>query len=198
MTDQLPDTAPPPARELMSDDTLITRFQTGECDAFRILVNRHRERVRNLVYSILNDSAVVDDLAQDIFLKAYEGLPRFRFDAAFGTWLYRITVNRCRDEIRRKRTRIWIPLQHLLERDDRELAAKTSIPPDDPELRAAIAAAIAALPEKLRVPVLLRDVEGLSYDEIAGVVDCDVGTVKSRLFRGRERLRAALKPLMDA
>lgn len=182
----------------MSDDILITRFQTGDRDSFRVLVDRHRERVRNLVYSILTDSAIVDDLAQDIFIKAYEGLPRFRFDAAFSTWLYRITVNRCRDEIRKKRMRTWLSLHHLLERNDRELAVKTSVPPVEPELRGIIAAAIEALPEKLRIPVLLRDVDGLTYEEIAGIIDCEIGTVKSRLFRGRARLRTTLRPLMEA
>jgi RNA polymerase sigma-70 factor, ECF subfamily len=189
--------SPAPTEHETGDDVLVTLFQAGESDMFRLLVERHRERVRGLIYSILNDPSVVDDLAQDVFIRVFEALPRFRFDAAFTTWLYRITVNRCRDEIRRKKLRSWLSLHHLLERNDRELARHTTVAPEDPETREIIGRAIEALPEKFRIPILLRDVDGLSYEEIAEVLECEIGTVKSRLFRGRALLRTALQPLMD-
>ena len=181
-----------------SDDVLITLFQGGEQKVFRTLVERYRERIRNLIHAVLNDAGAIDDLAQDVFLKAYEGLPGFRFESSFYTWLYRIAVNRCRDEIRRKRVRRWLSLQPLLDRQDRELTTKTSVHMEDTELRELIDRALARLPEKFRLPVVLKEVDGLSYNEIAEITQTEIGTVKSRLFRGRAMLRNWLQPLMEA
>jgi RNA polymerase sigma-70 factor, ECF subfamily len=178
-----------PAPHAMSDDVLITLFQGGDREVFRMLVDRYRERIRNLIYAVLSDASVIDDLAQETFIKAYEALPQFRFDAAFYTWLYRIAVNRCRDEIRRRRVRRVFSLHPLLERQDRELTERTMAHPEDTETRELIDRALSRLPEKFRVPVVLKDVEGLSYDEIAEVTQAEIGTVKSRLFRGRAMLR---------
>jgi RNA polymerase sigma-70 factor, ECF subfamily len=198
MIDHALDHAPPLTFKGMNDDVLITLFQGGEQAVFRTLVERYQERIRNLIYAVLNDPAVIDDLAQEVFIKAYEALPQFRFDSAFYTWLYRIAVNRCRDEIRRRRVRRWLSLHPLLERQDRELTQRTTAHMEDTETRELIDRALSRLPEKFRLPVVLKDVEGLSYDEIAEVTQSEIGTVKSRLFRGRAMLRHWLQPLVEA
>jgi RNA polymerase sigma-70 factor, ECF subfamily len=197
MIEQALEHAPPPMPRDMSDDVLITLFQGGDRAVFRTLVERYQERIRNLIYAVLNDSALIDDLAQEVFIKVYEALPQFRFDASFYTWVYKIAVNRCRDEIRRKRVRRWLPLHPLLDRQDRELTQKTTAHMEDTETRELIDRALTRLPEKFRLPVILKDLEGLSYDEIAEVTQAEIGTVKSRLFRGRAMLRNWLQPLME-
>ncbi|MBR9974270.1 MAG: RNA polymerase sigma factor [Bacteroidetes bacterium] len=187
----------PPRSEEMGDDLLITRFQSGDESAFRLLMERHVERVRNLVYSIFHSGELVDDLTQDIFLKVYRALEHFRFDAAFSTWLYRITVNRCRDEMRRRKLRRVFSLQTLMERHDKEVIMKTTVQPHEHETRELIDRGLQRLPEKYRLPVILKDMEGLSYEEMADVMRCELGTVKSRLSRGRSMLRNYLKPLLE-
>lgn len=183
--------------EDMDDDTLITRFQAGDELAFRLLMERHSERTRNLIFSIFRSSELVDDLTQDVFLKAYRALAHFRFDAAFSTWLYRIAVNHCRDVMRKQKLRRSISLHALLEARDKEVAMKTSVEPQEHETRELIDRGLQRLPEKYRIPVVLKDVEGLSYEEMADVMQCEMGTVKSRLSRGRTMLRVYLKPLLD-
>ncbi|MDX9758274.1 MAG: RNA polymerase sigma factor [Bacteroidota bacterium] len=179
------------------DDVLITRFQSGDESAFRPLMDRHVERVRNLIFSVFRSVDVVDDLTQDVFLKAYRALGQFRFDAAFSTWLYRIAINHCRDEMRKRRLRRVFSLHTLLERQDAEVTRNTAVFPVDHETRELIDRGLRRLPEKYRLPVILKDVEGLSYEEIADVLRCELGTVKSRLSRGRELLRRFLSPLLE-
>lgn len=180
-----------------SDDVLITLFQSGEVEAFRFLVERHQERVRNLVYSIFHDPELVDDLAQEVFIKAYEALPHFRFESSFYTWIYRIAINKCRDEMRRRKVKKWFSLQTVSESADRELSDKTSVHPENTEAQEIVAKGLQSLPEKFRLAVLLKDIEGLSYEEIAEIMQCQIGTVKSRLSRARSMLRTALKPLLE-
>ena len=198
MIDHALEQAPPRTVHGMSDDVLITLFQGGEKQVFRTLVERYQERVRNLVYSVLNDSSMIDDLAQEVFIKVYEGLPQFRFDASFYTWLYRITINRCRDEIRKKRVRKWLSLHHLLDNHDKELTRLTSTHMKDTETQDLIDRALHRLPDKFRIAIVLKDMQGLSYEEISEVTQSEIGTVKSRLFRGRAMLRNYLQPLMEA
>jgi RNA polymerase sigma-70 factor (ECF subfamily) len=183
--------------EDMGDDTLITRFQAGDELAFRLLMERHIERTRNLIFSIFRSAELVDDLTQDVFLKAYRALAHFRFDAAFSTWLYRIAVNQCRDVMRKQKLRRSISLHALLEARDKEVTMKTSVEPQEHETRELIDRGLQRLPEKYRIPVVLKDMEGLSYEEMADVMQCEMGTVKSRLSRGRSMLRVYLKPLLD-
>lgn len=181
----------------MGDDILITRFQAGDEHAFRQLMERHSERVRNLIFSIFHSAELVDDLTQDVFIKVYRALAQFRFDAAFSTWLYRIAVNHCRDEMRKRKLRRFVSLQSLLDSRDKEVAMKTSVNPQESETRELIDRGLQDLPEKFRIPVVLKDVEGLSYEEMADVMQCEMGTVKSRLSRGRNMLRVYLKPLLE-
>lgn len=180
--------------EQKSDDTLIALFQNGEKAVFRYLVERYQERVRNLIFSIFNDSQLVDDLSQEVFVKVYEALPNFRFQSSFYTWLYRITVNKSRDEIRKKKVKKIFAFG-MFDNDDyysSNPALQVSFEPDD--TRELIDKALQKLPEKYKMPVILKDIDGLSYEEIADVLDCEVGTVKSRLSRGRMMLKDLLKP----
>jgi RNA polymerase sigma-70 factor (ECF subfamily) len=179
-----------------SDEMLITLFQQGERDAFRVLVERYHARIKNLIYSIFHEPDIIDDLAQEVFIKAYQSLPHFRFQSSFYTWLYRIAVNKSRDELRKRRVRRLISLQAMMEAREHEVDETLKVQPDDSELQQLIARGLQALPEKFRLPIILKDVDGLSYEEMAEVMECEIGTVKSRLSRARALLREALKPYL--
>ncbi len=181
-----------------SDDVLITLFQSGEEEVFRILVERYTQRVRNLIYSIFNEASVVDDIAQEVFIRVYEALPRFRFESSFYTWLYRITVNKSRDELRKRRTRKFFSLHSMLDASSDELQSKIRVFPEDGSAKELVSKGLQELPEKFRIPIVLKDIDGLSYEEMAEIMQCEVGTVKSRLSRGRAMLRRILAPLLDA
>jgi len=181
----------------MSDDALITAFQGGDHDVYRFLVERHQERIRNLLFSIFHDRDFIDDLAQEVFIKAYQALPHFRFEASFYTWLYRIAVNKSRDELRKKKIRRFFSFQTLDEGIEKELNVRLSVPPEDRDTQELIALGLQSLPEKFRTAVVLKDIDGLSYEEIAEVMQCELGTVKSRISRARSMLRKALKPLLE-
>lgn len=180
-----------------SDEVLITLFQHGEKEVYRILVERYQERIRNLIYSIFHDTEMVDDLAQEIFIKAYEALPRFRLDSSFYTWLYRITVNKCRDEMRRRKIRRFLSFQTLVDEANKELTAKLSVQPEERDAKEIVALGLQKLPEKFRSAIILKDIDGMSYEEIAEVMHCELGTVKSRLSRARTMLRKILEPLLE-
>lgn len=180
-----------------SDEVLITLFQHGEKEVYRILVERYQERVRNLIYSIFHDSGMVDDLAQEIFIKAYEALPTFRLDSSFYTWIYRITVNKSRDEMRRRKVRRFLSFQTLVDEANKELVTKLSVAPEERDAQEIVALGLQALPEKFRSAIILKDIEGLSYEEIADILQCELGTVKSRLSRARSMLRKILQPLLE-
>jgi RNA polymerase sigma-70 factor (ECF subfamily) len=191
---------PKPSAEVlrtMDDEQLITAFQSGNLDVYRILVERYQERIRNLLFSIFRDRDFIDDLAQEIFIKAYQALPHFRFEASFYTWLYRIAVNKCRDELRKKKARRFFSFQTLDEGIEKELNVRLSVPPENRDTQELVAMGLQILPEKFRTAVVLKDIEGLSYEEIAEVMQCELGTVKSRISRARAMLRKALKPLME-
>jgi RNA polymerase sigma-70 factor (ECF subfamily) len=193
-------TIPRPSAEefrKMSDDALITTFQTGNRDVYRILVERYQERIRNLLFSIFHDRDFIDDLAQEVFIKAYQALPGFRFEASFYTWLYRIAVNKSRDELRKKKLRRFFSFQTLDEGLDNELQARLSIAPENRDLQEFVALGLKTLPEKFKTAVVLKDIEGLSYEEIAEVMQCELGTVKSRISRARAMLRKTLKPILE-
>ena len=197
MTVQEIETIPRVHSKETDDTTLITMFQGGDDQAFARLVDRYTERVRNLVYSVLGPDALIDDIAQEVFIKVYGALPRFRFDAAFTTWLYRITVNRCRDEMRRRKVRNLISLDRLMERNDPSLSMHAQVQPVENEAGEIIQHALEKLSEKYRLPVILKDIEGCTYEEMAEIMNCEMGTVKSRLSRGRSMLREYLKPLLE-
>ena len=187
----------PSRPERQSDEILITLFQSGEEGAFRTLVERYQEKIRNLVHTILHDRGVVDDVAQDVFIKAYEALPRFRFESSFYTWVYQIAINRSRDELRKKKVRRFFSFESVEESTGRGIDERMSVPPEDIEIKEIVTWGLRQLPEKYRMPVVLKDMDGMSYDEIAAALDCELGTVKSRISRGRAMLRKKLGPLLE-
>jgi len=174
----------------------VTQAAAGCRESFDELVRRYRRRVYNLVRALTAGDSDAEDLVQDIFVRAYRAIGRFRGDSAFRSWLYRIAVNVVHTHLDRRRTR-----DGALGSQPRDADAIDDVPGgDDVEQtllrRQVIDRALASLPEDLRVLVVLRDVHGLKYDEIAKVVKTPRGTVESRLFRARQRLRPLLEPLM--
>ncbi len=171
------------------DFLLIERFKNNDESAFSELVLKHKEKVRNLVYLTLGDVDYVDDISQDVFISVFNKLKEFRFESKFTTWLYRITVNKCRDYLRKKQVRsIFVEIKEV--HYERGVRSNT----DNIDIPNLVRKVIAKLPEKLKAPLVLRDIDGFSYQEIADKLECEVGTVKSRIFRARENLRILLEP----
>lgn len=176
--------------KLDDDFSLIKRFIDGDESTFRLLVHRHQEKIRNIIYLTLNHSDEVDDLAQEVFITVHKNLKNFRFESQFTTWLYRITVNKCKDYLRKKNVRkIFVPIKEAEEKLDYTSLTETN------DISKLVMEAITKLPSKLRIPLLLKDIEGFSYQEIAETINCEMGTVKSRIFRAREGLKKILKPI---
>jgi RNA polymerase sigma-70 factor, ECF subfamily len=172
------------------DYSIIRQIIDGDKSAFQVLVKRHKEKVRNIIYMTMNNSAMVDDIAQDVFITIYKNLKHFRFESLFTTWLYRITVNKCKDYIRRMNVRkIFSPL------DDGFDVSEHQTPVENNHVSKIVMDAISKLPVKLKMPLILKDIEGFSYQEISETLNCEMGTVKSRIFRGREKLKEILQPL---
>ncbi len=179
----------PQILQLDDDFSLIQRFIEGDESTFKTLVQRHKDKIRNIIYLMLSNSDSVDDIAQEVLITVYKNLKSFRFESQFSTWLYRITVNKCKDHLRRVKIRsIFTPITN-----DGEHPSYTPST-ENKDVSEIVQKAILQLPEKLRVPLLLKDIEGLSYQEISEAVNCEIGTVKSRIFRAREGLRNLLKP----
>jgi RNA polymerase sigma-70 factor (ECF subfamily) len=179
----------PQILQIDDDFSLIQRFIEGDESTFRTLVQRHKDKIRNIIYLTLNSSDSIDDIAQDVLITIYKNLKSFRFQSQFSTWLYRITVNKCKDHLRKVRIRsIFIPIKDG-EEDPVYIPSM-----EHKDISEIVNHAISKLPEKLRLPLLLKDIEGLSYQEIAETVNCEIGTVISRIFRAREGLRELLKP----
>jgi RNA polymerase sigma-70 factor (ECF subfamily) len=172
------------------DYSIIRQIIDGDKSAFQVLVKRHKEKVRNIIYMTMNNNAMVDDIAQDVFITIYKNLKHFRFESLFTTWLYRITVNKCKDYIRRMNVRkIFSPL------DDGFNVSEHQTPVENRDVSKIVMEAISKLPVKLKMPLILKDIEGFSYQEISETLNCEMGTVKSRIFRGREKLKEILQPL---
>lgn len=175
-----------------TDEELVRRYQGGSAGAFEVLVERHGRRVFNLCLRILGDLDEAADVSQDTFLSALRKLHTFRGEAAFTTWLHRVTVNACYDELRRKRRR---PLLHLVADREDDRPEPTPIAEDPApavELSVDVARALRTVPEEFRIALVLADVEDLPYERISEVLGIPVGTVKSRVFRGRAALGRAL------
>lgn len=180
----------PQILELDDDFSLIKRFIDGDSSVFQLLVKRHKEKVRNIIYLTISNSSSVDDIAQEVFITVYKNLKHFRFESQFTTWLYRITVNKCKDHLRKMNVRkIFIPIKEAEGETGREIDVENK------DVSNIVMNAISELPAKLRAPLLLKDIEGFSYQEISETLRCEMGTVKSRIFRAREGLRNILKPM---
>ncbi len=188
----------------VSDLDLVQRVQQGDRRAFDQLVLRYQHKVLKLVMRYLRNHAEAEDIAQEAFLKAYRAIHSFRGDSAFYTWIYRIAINTAKNALVAAKRR---PLDYDLDLQDpeqneragrlRDEATPESLLLTD-EIRQTVDAAIGALPEDLRRAVVLREYEGLSYEEIAAVMECPVGTVRSRIFRAREAIDRQLRPVFDA
>jgi RNA polymerase sigma-70 factor (ECF subfamily) len=174
---------------------LITSAQGGDRAAFKALYDRYRDRVYNLIFYSMGEELASEDILQIVFLKIYRGLPTFRFEASLATWIYRITLNECLNQQQRRGAQ-YVPFEAILGSDDE---FDNAVPPDlqhaDRERREIIHRAMMELSPKLRSVVALKYLEGLSYEEIATVLECAPGTVASRLSRGLEQLEARLRPL---
>ena len=180
----------PQVLNLDDDFSVIKRFMDGDQSAFQILVKRHKEKVRNIVYLTMSNSNLVDDISQEVFITVYRKLKNFRFESQFTTWLYRITVNKCKDHLRKKNVRrIFTPLQ-----EGEEVSHSVNLSEEN-DVSKIVIEAVSKLPAKLRIPLMLKDIEGFSYQEISESLECEMGTVKSRIFRARERLKTILQPL---
>ncbi len=185
------------------DEGLVEAFQNGDMGAFDRLVLRHKDRVFNICYRLLGDYEEANDSAQEVFIKIYRSLGRFRFGSKFSTWLYRITVNTCINKLKSLRFRLKARTLSLSSFHDPEDGDMTIELKDDSELpdkhfekkqnKILIQEEINALPVPQRTLIVLRHIEGLSYDEIADITGYNIGTVKSRLARARLRLKERLK-----
>ncbi len=187
--------------EKLSDHALIEATRNGDESAFEEIVSRYRNSITNYLYRFLNDYEEAVDLAQETFVRVYFALDRYHTQFAFSTYIYRIATNLAISEIRRRKRRKLLSLTGLFQSE--EDSSVEFQPPDhrtlqdeelvDYERTEVIARAIAALPEKYRIPVVLRDVEGKSYDEIAEIMELGLGTTKSRISRGRGLLKEKLQ-----
>lgn len=186
-----------------SDLALIKRVQQGDRSAFDLLVIKYQHKILNLVMRYVRDPSEALDVAQEAFLKAYRAAPSFRGESAFYTWLYRIAINTAKNYLvaaRRRPASIDVDFQDseqfellskLADGDTPERLALTE------EIGTAVNKAIQDLPEELRTAILLREIEGMSYEEIAQTMECPVGTVRSRIFRAREAIEKHLGPLLQ-
>ncbi|WP_323977080.1 RNA polymerase sigma factor RpoE [Aeromonas dhakensis] len=185
------------------DEQLVERVQRGDKNAFNLLVKKYQHKVVNLVARYVNNSGDVPDVAQEAFIKAYRALPTFRGESAFYTWLYRIAVNTAKNYLTSQGRR---PPSSDVEAEEaeyygggealQEVATPENLTLTD-EIKRTVFSAIEALPEDLRTAITLRELEGLSYEEIAEIMDCPVGTVRSRIFRAREAIDKKLQPLIE-
>ena len=191
-----------PGDDSAADLALVRRVQRGDKRAFDLLVGKYQLRLAKLVGRLVSDRSDAQDVVQEAFIKAYRALPNFRGDSAFYTWLYRIAVNAAKNYLVARSRRPPGNDVDITDGDVEEagivvadIATPESYTARD-QLQAALTKALAELPEDLRTALTLCEIEGLSYDDIARVLDCPIGTVRSRIFRARRTLDAKLKPFL--
>ncbi len=186
-----------------ADQLLVERVKSGDKKAYDLLVLKYQHKIIKLIMRYVRDPSEAQDVAQEAFVKAYRALPKFRGDSAFYTWLYRISINTAKNYIVAMNRR---PLDYnldLQDPDQYEVNAKLK-DEDSPEallmreeLKQTIETTLASLPEDLRTAIMLREVDGMSYEEIAQAMECPVGTVRSRIFRAREAIDHDMQPIID-
>lgn len=191
-----------------SDHALVERANAGDTRAFELLVIKYQRRIERLVGRMVRDVDLVQDITQETFIRAYKALHQFRGEAQFYTWLYRIAVNTAKKalmEMRRSPIITESALHNRSDDDETSVIEQELITQETPEtvlaaqeIAQAVNAAMEALPEDLRQAVTLREIEGLSYEEISQAMDCPIGTVRSRIFRAREAISAKVKPLLES
>ena len=190
--------------EQQTDQVLIERVQRGDKQAFNLLVIKYQNKVCNLVSRYVSNSGDVPDVAQEAFIKAYRALPNFRGESAFYTWLYRIAVNTAKNYLvsqgrRAPANDVDAEDAEYYEGSDalKEFASPERLMLSD-EIKKVVFETLETLPEELRMAISLRELDGMSYEDIAIIMDCPVGTVRSRIFRAREAIDKKLQPLLEA
>ena len=185
------------------DQQLVERAQRGDKRAFELLVLKYQRKLGRLLSRLVRDPGEVEDVTQEAFIKAYRALPNFRGESAFYTWLYRIAINTAKNYLvalgRRAPTSTEFDHEEAESFEDAEALRDAATPEGEllgREIAATVNKAMEALPDDLRTAITLREIEGLSYEEIASVMDCPIGTVRSRIFRAREAIAAELRPLL--
>ena len=186
------------------DRELVVRAQRGDKRAFELLVLKYQRKLGRLLSRFVRDPGEVEDVTQEAFIKAYRALPNFRGDSAFYTWLYRIGINTAKNYLvalgRRAPTTTGLNNEEAEGFEDAEQLRDASTPESElegREIAATVNRAMDALPDDLRTAITLREIEGLSYEEIAQAMNCPIGTVRSRIFRAREAIAERLRPLLD-
>lgn len=186
-----------------ADQALVTRVRAGDKHAFDLLVTKYQARIVKLVGRFVRNTSDAEDVTQEAFIKAYRAIGRFRGDSAFYTWLYRIAINTAKNYLVAQDRRTPVgglesAEPEVMERDARfkDLDTPENNVLSD-EIRSTLLGAIDALPNDLRTAVTLRELEGLSYEEIADAMECPIGTVRSRIFRAREAINKSVEPLLD-
>jgi len=187
----------------VTDSELVKRVQEGDKRAFDLLVLKYQQRIIHLISRYVSDSHAAQDVAQEAFIKAYRGLKNFRGDSAFYTWMYRIAINTAKNHLAsssRKNPDFAVDAQDA-EQFEGESGLKEYATPEREmmreEVQATVTRAIENLPDDLRTAITLREIEGMSYEEIAEVMECPIGTVRSRIFRAREAIDKRLSPLIN-
>ncbi|WP_308925546.1 RNA polymerase sigma factor RpoE [Janthinobacterium sp. J1-1] len=190
--------------EREGDQLLVERVQAGDRRAFDVLVSKYQRRLMRLVSRLVHDPAEAEDVVQETFIKAYRALRHFRGDAAFYTWLYRIGINTAKNYLvtqsRRTPTSSETDAEQAESFDDGNKLRDNNTPESvlaSKQIAATVNAAMDVLPIELRTAIVLREIEGLSYEEISEIMACPIGTVRSRIFRAREVIAEKLKPLLD-
>ncbi len=186
------------------DQQLVVRAQHGDQQAFGLLVSKYQRKLARLLSRLIRDPAEVEDVAQETFIKAYRALGSFRGDSAFYTWLYRIGINTAKNYLvsqgRRAPTRTEFDSEEAESFEEGELLRDNNTPERillSKQIGETVNSAMEALPEELRTAITLREIEGMSYEDIAKMMDCPIGTVRSRIFRAREAVAEKLRPLLD-
>lgn len=186
------------------DRQLVRRAQRGDKRAFGLLVSKYQRKLARLLSRLIRDPAEVEDIAQEAFIKAYRALPSFRGDSAFYTWLYRIGINTAKNHLvalgRRAPTTTEFNADEAEGFEDGEQLRDINTPESvlmSKQIADTVAEAMDELPEELRMAITMREIEGLSYEDIAAAMNCPIGTVRSRIFRARDAIAAKLRPLID-
>lgn len=189
--------------EIVTDKELVERVQAGDKSAFNVLVQKYQPKIITLVNRYVNDPSAAMDVAQEAFVKAYRGLDSFRGESAFYTWLYRIAINTAKNYLvaeKRRTPDSEIDCQDAELYSD-NLALRDNASPErmllTDEIRDTVSVAIQKLPEDLKIAITLRELEGMSYEDIATAMECPIGTVRSRIFRAREAIDRVLEPLLN-
>ena len=182
----------------MDDRELVHRALEGDQQSYSFLVQKYQTKVFNMAFGFVRNKETADDLAQEIFIKAYVSLKKFQFKSGFGTWLYRIAINHCKDYLRSKQKMKTVPFDDLSEKSafKEENFSGRELNRREDQIEHLVNIGISALPEKYKVIITLRDIQGLSYDEIANILDLSSGTVDSRIHRARKMLREKLSPYL--